>query len=98
MPLASSKWITHRFSGGWATDYGPTAYTSVGGDGSIDIPFLQDAQNTMFEFDGGLRKCGGASVLNSLPTWRKGPSDQQIPLGIDLKRCWHRRNCDRLEL
>lgn len=65
MPLTSSKWITHRFSGGWATDFGPTAYTAFGADNQLTVPYLIDAKNLVYEFDGGLHKAPGTSKLNS---------------------------------
>jgi hypothetical protein len=65
LPLISSKWITHRFAGGWATDFGPTYYGSFGNDNVLNIPFLTDARNIVFEFDGGLRKAPGTNLLNS---------------------------------
>mgnify|MGYP001603128562 CR=1 FL=1 len=65
MPLISSQWITHKFGGGWATDFGPTAYTQPNG-GQITVPFLYDARNTVYEFDGGVRKAPGTSLLNSV--------------------------------
>ena len=65
MALASSKWLTHRFAGGWATDFGPTTYGSPGQDGSMSIPYLRDARNVVYEFDGGIHKAPGTARLNS---------------------------------
>ena len=65
MPLQGSRWINHRVAGGWATDYGLTAYESPDQAGHIDIPFLRDARNVVYEFDGGVRKIPGANLLNS---------------------------------
>lgn len=64
MPLMSSKWVTHNFAGGWATDYGPTVYHAPAENGHMVIPFLREARNTVFEFDGGIRKAPGTSLLN----------------------------------
>lgn len=63
--LQGSKWITHTFEGGWATDFGPTAYVGPGQDGKLQIPFLRDARNTVYEFDGGIHKAPGTDNLNS---------------------------------
>jgi len=63
--LNKAKWITHQFAGGWATDFGPTAYTSPGQDGKLQIPYLLDARNTVYEFDGGVHKAPGTSLLNA---------------------------------
>ncbi|MCI0557605.1 MAG: hypothetical protein MN733_03860 [Nitrososphaera sp.] len=65
MPLNSSRWITHKFMGGWATDFGTTVYTSPDQAGHLEIPFLKDARNIIYEFDGGPRKAPGANVLNT---------------------------------
>jgi len=61
----SSKWVTHRFAGGWSTDYGPTYYGGPDANNNLDIPYLQDARNTIYEFDGGIRKAHGANLLNA---------------------------------
>lgn len=60
----------HVFSGGWSTDFGPTAITSRGEDGAIHIPFLIDAENMVFERSGGqsyggIRKAPGSAQVNS---------------------------------
>ena len=85
--LQGSKWLTHRFGGGWATDFGPTAYTSPDQNGAMTVPFLRDARNTVFEFDGGIHKAPGTSVLNAsvlesgatirgmYDFWRQGTTD-----------------------
>ena len=87
MPLQGSKWVTHRFAGGWATDFGPTAYQSPGGDSVMQIPWLTDARNTVYEFDGGIHKApgtlnlnstvleSGASVRGIYDFWRQGTAD-----------------------
>lgn len=58
-------WITHRFGGGWATDFGPTYYGAPDQSGTMMLPFLVDAKNVIYEFDGGPHKCPGTSALNS---------------------------------
>lgn len=87
MPLQSSAWITHRFGGGWATDYGPTAYVAPDGADMMNIPWLTDARNTVFEFDGGVHKApgtanlnpsvleSGASIRGIYDYWRQGVAD-----------------------
>lgn len=60
--------ISHVFGGGWATDFGQSFMGSpqmAGRDGRIVIPFLTDARNTVYEFDGGPRKAPGTSLFNS---------------------------------
>lgn len=85
--LQSSKWYTHRFGGGWATDFGPTAYNSPEQNGTMNIPFLRDARNIVYEFDGGIHKAPGTDNLNSSALeagvavrglydfWRQGTTD-----------------------
>jgi len=53
------------FDGGWATDFGPTAQVSVGQDGTIRTPYLVDAENCVYDLDGGPRKIGGTERINS---------------------------------
>jgi hypothetical protein len=53
------------FEGGWATDFGPSAHVSVGQDGTVRIPFLVDAENAVYDLDGGPRKIGGTDRVNS---------------------------------
>ena len=65
MPAAKTLNIRHSFAGGWATDYGPTVDLSPDQSGKVSIPFLVDAENILFELDGGPHKIGGASKLNS---------------------------------
>ena len=65
MPLVSSKWVTHSFGGGWATDFGPTTYGGFGADNKMSIPFLLDAKNLVYEFDGGIHKAPGTAKLNA---------------------------------
>lgn len=90
MPLQSTKWITHRFGGGWATDFGPTAYGGFGQDNQMSVPFLLNARNIVYEFDGGIHKAPGTDNLNASELasgaavrgvydfWRQGTSDSAI--------------------
>ena len=90
MPLQSTKWITHRFGGGWATDFGPTAYGSPDAANMMTIPFLTDARNTVYEFDGGIHKAPGTLILNQTTLennetvrgiydyWKQGNSDAPV--------------------
>lgn len=57
--------IRHLFGGGWATDLGPTADVSPDSSGKVIIPFLVDAEDLLFELDGGPRKIGGTTRVNS---------------------------------
>jgi hypothetical protein len=85
--LQGSKWITHKFGGGWATDFGPTAYGAPEQTGHMNIPFLREARNTVYEFDGGIHKAPGTDNINSSALesaasirglydyWRQGATD-----------------------
>jgi hypothetical protein len=85
MPQNSTQFITHTFGGGWATDLGPTFYGAPQGT-AMRLPWLNDATNVVYEFDGGPRKSPGtnllsASVIESSQTvtgiydyWRLGTS------------------------
>lgn len=64
MPSKSTT-ILHTFGGGWATDYGPSVYVAPDAAGRVVIPFLLDAQDAIFELDGGPHMIGGASKVNS---------------------------------
>jgi hypothetical protein len=57
--------LRHFFGGGYATDFGPSADVSPDASGKVTIPFLVDADDVLFELDGGPRKAGGASKVNS---------------------------------
>ena len=57
--------VRHLFGGGWATDYGPTVDVSPDASGRVVIPFLWDAQDCLFELDGGPHEIGGTSRVNS---------------------------------
>lgn len=60
-----ARFIRHVFAGGWATDFGPTSEAAVDELGRVNIPFLVNAENVEYDLDGGPRKIGGATKLNS---------------------------------
>ena len=64
---ASPKTLTIRmnFGGGWATDVGPAYDGGLDQNMVIQIPFLLDAKNIIYELDGGPRKKWGTTKLNS---------------------------------
>jgi len=83
--------VTHLFNGGWATAFGPNATgTVIGEDGIVRIPFLLEAENVLFELDGGPRKCPGTTKVNSVALesgsvikgmvdyWRQGTADAPV--------------------
>ena len=57
--------LRHLFGGGFATDYGPSVDAVPDQTGQLTIPFLVDAENVVFELDGGPVKIGGTSKVNS---------------------------------
>lgn len=61
---SKQTFLRHRFAGGWATDFGPSADVVPEG-ASVSVPFLWEADNIVYEFDGGPRKAPGASKINS---------------------------------
>jgi hypothetical protein len=65
MAAIKTQTIRHLFSGGWATDYGPVISALPDQTGTVTLPFLIDAENVLFELDGGPHKIGGASKLNA---------------------------------
>lgn len=70
MPSADI-YIRHQFAGGFATDLGPATDNAPQGGGSIaqlDVPFLAQAKNIMFELDGGFTKCPGTATLDPSST------------------------------
>lgn len=56
-----SKFLKHLFGGGWATDYGPTAFVSVSQGGKVILPYLNEAENCIYELDGGPHKMPGCT-------------------------------------
>lgn len=57
--------VKHTFGGGWATDFGPYIDTTADAGGTLEMPFLVDADNCIYELDGGPHKMPGADKLNS---------------------------------
>lgn len=64
MPFRGQN-VRHVFSGGWATDFGPNAEVGVSQNGLVEIPWLNPADNCIYELDGGPRKVGGLTKFNS---------------------------------
>lgn len=56
--------VQHLFGGGWGTDFGER-YSEGVPEGVLNIPFLIDAENVVYELNGAPRKAPGASKLNS---------------------------------
>lgn len=57
--------VRHLFDGGYATDFGPAVDIAPDKAGFVRLPFLLDADNCIFEFDGGPHKAPGTSRLNA---------------------------------
>lgn len=57
--------VRHLFNGGWATDFGPTTDAVPDQGGILRLPFLLNAENIIYEFDGGPHKVPGTTRLNS---------------------------------
>jgi hypothetical protein len=57
--------LRHFFGGGWATDFGESADVAPDPSGRVVIPFLTEAQNCLYELDGGPHLIGGATKVNS---------------------------------
>lgn len=62
-----SKFIKHLFSGGWATDYGPTAFVDILNGNKVALPWLNEAENVIYELDGGPHKMPGCTKNFSSP-------------------------------
>jgi len=60
----TTQWITHRFGGGWATDFGPFVYTAPSNN-ELRLPFLIDAENIIYELNGGCHTMPGTLKMNS---------------------------------
>ena len=56
MAQQKTNFITHTFGGGWATDFGPTFYGAPDQGLQFKIPYLTNAKNLVYEFDGAPRK------------------------------------------
>lgn len=59
------QFITHRYGGGWATDFGDSYHIGPGADGTLIVPFLSTAKNLTYELDGSVRKMPGTAKLNA---------------------------------
>ena len=57
--------VHHRFTGGWAPDFGPSVYAAVDNNNVCEIPYLLEAQDLIYELDGGPHKIGGTTKGNS---------------------------------
>ncbi len=64
MPDRKGKCIV-SFGGGWSTDFGPSSNNPPQGN-SLVVPWLLNADNIVLKLDGGFRKLGGATKLNSV--------------------------------
>lgn len=62
---SKQTWLRHRFAGGWSTDFGPSSDVLPDQRGQVQVPFLLEADNVIYEFDGGPHKMPGTSRLNS---------------------------------
>lgn len=58
--------IRHLFNGGWATDFGPVFEGSPSDSGVMILPFLNQADNIVYNLDGGPRKVGGTAKINAV--------------------------------
>lgn len=56
--------LRHFFDGGWATDLGPNSDVEPQGN-TVRLPWLLDADNIVYELDGGPHKAPGTTRLNS---------------------------------
>lgn len=61
-----SKFIKHLFGGGWETDRGPTAFVDVLPSGKVVLPWLNEAENCIYELDGGPHKMPGCTKNNAV--------------------------------
>lgn len=98
--VSRSKFLKHLFGGGWATDYGPTAFVGISVGGKVELPWLNEAENAIFELDGGPHKMpgctknfsvaleSGAAIVGVYDAWFSGsagtPSQHRI-LNIGTK-------------
>ena len=63
MPQVQTRYITHRFSGGWATDLGKLVTGLPTETADFLIPYALEAQNIFWQLDGGFRKIGGTGPI-----------------------------------
>lgn len=73
----ASQWIKHKFSGGWATDYGNT-FMSAQDNGYLQIPWCQNLENIRFNIDGSVGKFPGTFQVNNYPLF-----DRNSTIGIN---------------
>lgn len=59
------RMVRHTFGGGWATDFGPSSDIGVDQTGGMQIPFLVDAENVIYDILGNPSKIGGTTRVNS---------------------------------
>lgn len=59
------KYVKHLFGGGWAPDFGPNTDVGPNDVGHVLLPFLVNAENTVYELDGAPHKVGGTTKLNA---------------------------------
>lgn len=97
-----SHFIKHKFGGGWATDFGPTASVPVSLGGVVVLPWLNEAQNVIYELDGGPHKMpgrtanttaleSGADIMGIFDAWFHGavgsPTQHRIMhVGTKIKK------------
>lgn len=60
-----TQFIQHVFGGGFASDFGSDARAQVIEKGTVVIPYLLDADNVIYDLDGGPLKAPGTSKINS---------------------------------
>lgn len=60
----SMQWILHKFAGGWATDFGPNL-SAAPQNSMLSLPFLTDAENIIYELNGGCHTMPGTVKMNS---------------------------------
>lgn len=63
MPQNRRTWINHAIAGGWATNRG--SYVVVPAEAESPIPFLANAENIVYELDGGFQKSPGSTKINA---------------------------------
>lgn len=62
---SARKYFRHVISGGWATDLGPVAPLQKVDESTVAIPFLENAENMVFELSGAVRKVPGSAKINA---------------------------------
>lgn len=81
--------VKHVFGGGWATDYGPSAPATIDLSGKVVLPWLNQADNVMYELDGGPHKClgctadtsaleSGADIMGIFDAWFSGTAGTPV--------------------